>query len=581
MTQLRPALTSPSTSDAGVTRCGRGSLRHAGSLRVLRVAGSAYEMGYQHGVLLRDEIKQGPVPYFRTVVEKLVGEGALGPASKLVWPTLQRTVGRRVAASLPDYVRDTVRGVAEGAGLDPQVFLDGCTMPDAMMWVVARFMQLRAGGPAVAHRLELELEMGCTSAIAWGGATSDGAMLHARNFDYHGVGCWPATQTVLFHEPDDAQRYVSVTAAGIALGGITAMNESGLTLTVHQHMFTGKTRLGGMPIGVVGDMVMRDATTLDEARDILAAHRPIGCWTYVMTDGKTNEAMLWEENPERHAEHRFDADDGTLGYANIYLDEALGDTEVDLYGTYWRHNAGRHRRVNELLTEREGDLDPEGMASILGDTGSGECRIKDSLAMVMTVGSVVFRPEDGTVWVGTGEAPTSRGTYEAFSLKTEHHAPELGALRVGALEPEGEREAFERFRRAYLAYVDGSDTVGARAHLREAVALAPDQPLYSSLAGILSITLGDAEAAEAELTAAIELGHEHPERLASFYLWRARARDLLGRRDEARRDYRMALARPADPPVTRAAKRGLRRKYTAWQARRVHADMGLADVVSP
>ncbi|MCB9595171.1 MAG: hypothetical protein H6719_20810 [Sandaracinaceae bacterium] len=556
-------------------RMGRGSLTRVGDIHVLHVAGSSYDMGYQHGVLLAEEIRRGPIPYFRRVVESLMGKGALGPLSGLVWPTLQKTVGRKVAREMPQFAVDTLRGVADGAGLDPQTFLDGCTMPDALMWLVARMMQVRGPGPAVAHRIALEL--GCTSAVAWGDATKDGALLHARNFDYHGVGCWPSTKTVIFHDPDEGQRYVSVAAAGVPLGGITAMNESGLSLTVHQHMFTDRTRLGGIPIGLVGDMVMREAKDLDDAQRILDEHTPIGCWTYVVTDGNTREVLCYEENPERAVAHRYGAGEQTFGYANIYLDEALGETEVDLYGSYWRHNEGRHRRANELLGQKAGALDPQGMAEILGDTGAGDCRVRDSIAMVMTVGSVVFRPEDGTLWVGTGEAPTSHGTFVPFSLAQMGHAPERGELRV---EAEG-AEAFERFRRTYVAYVDKDDLAEARAHAAEASALAPDQPLYASLRGLLAIEAGDAAEAQAAFDQAIALGHVDPERLAAFHLWRGRARDLAGDRDGALRDYRWCLGHYADAPVHRAAKKGLRKPFTRKRAAKIHVDVGMIDVVEP
>ncbi len=572
---MTAAMTMANPLPRPIRRMGRGSLTQVGDVFVLTVGGSFYDMGYQHGVLLADEIRKGPIPYFRRVVENLMGKGSLGPLGGVVWPALQRTVGRRVAREMPRFAEETLRGLAAGAGLDAQTVLDGCTMPDALMWCAARMMQLKGNGPAVAHRIGLEL--GCTSAVAWGGATKDGALLHARNFDYHGVSCWPSTKTVIFHEPDEGQRYVSVAAAGVALGGITAMNEAGLSLTVHQHMFTDRTRLGGVPIGLVGDIVMREARDLDDAKRILDEHTPIGCWTYVVTDGHAKEVLCYEENPERKVARRYGAGEDTFGYANIYLDEQLGETEVNLYGSYWRHNEGRHRRANELLEARSGELDPQGMAEILGDTGASDCRVRDSIAMVMTVGSVVFRPEDGTVWVGTGEAPTSHGTFQPFSLARQGHAPERGELRVEAAgEP-----AFERFRRTYVAYVDHDDLPEARAHVEEACRLAPDQPLYHAVRGLFAVQANDPAEAEAAFDRAIALGHPDPERLAAFHLWRGRARDLAGRREDALRDYRWALGHYADAPVHRAAKRGLRRAFTAKQAARIHVDVGLADVVLP
>ena len=49
---------------------------------------------------------------------------------------------------------------------------------------------------------------------------------------------------------------------------------------------------------------------------------------------------------------------------------------------------------NELLKAGVGSHDGQSMARILADTGTGGCRISGSISMLMTVGSVVFRPED-------------------------------------------------------------------------------------------------------------------------------------------------------------------------------------------
>ncbi|MGE3633197.1 MAG: C45 family autoproteolytic acyltransferase/hydrolase [Sandaracinaceae bacterium] len=575
----RPTLSNALPRGGALRTIGRGSLDRIGVIHVLRVAGSDYDMGYQHGVLLAEEIRRGPIPYYRRMLDKLLGKGALGAISPIVLGGLQATIGRRVSRRIPPFALDVLHGVADGAGIERSVFLEGCTMPDSMMWVVSRLMQLKGDGPAVAHRIALEL--GCTSAVAWGGATKDGELLHARNFDYHGVSCWPSTKTVIFHEPDEGHRYVSVAAAGVALGGITAMNDQGLSLTVHQHMFTDRVRLGGVPIGIVGDLVMREASSLDEAEAILRAHTPIGCWTYVVTDARAREVLCFEESPDRQAARRVRVDEETFGYANIYLDETLGRTEVDLYGSYWRHNAGRHRAVRERLSERHGSLDPQGMAEILGDTGHSDCRVRDSIAMVMTVASVVFRPIDGTVWVGTGEAPTSHGTFVPFRIASAGYEPTLDFLEVGAETPQSERAAFERFRRTYVSYVDDGSLDRALEEIGHACDLAPGQPLYHALRGLLSLNAVRADDAEDALDRAIALGHPDPERVASFHLWRGRARDVQGRREDAVTDYRAALGRKSDPPVRRAAIRSLRRPYRAADAARVHVDVGLADVVQP
>lgn len=551
-----------------------------GGLHVLKLVGTPREMGRQHGRMLRDEVRRGPIPYYRTYLETLMGRSGIGALSPLLWPLLQKTIGRRVAEGFPEYALESVRGLAEGAEMPLDALMEGCSLPDALMWVAARLMGVRRIGPAVAHRLALGL--GCTSAIAWGDATVDGKLLHARNLDYHGVGVWPDTAGVFFHEPDEGLRYVSVAAAGVVMGGVTAMNEAGLTLTVHQHMFTDQTRLGGMPIGCVGDQVMREARNLDDAERILRAQTPIGCWTYLVADGNTREVLCFEESPNRKATVKRDGEGDRFAYANIYLDEALGATEKALYGSYWRHNLGRHRQAWRRLNEgNEGGFDAAAMAGILADPGeTPECRIATAISMVMTVASVVFRPEDGRLWVADGSTPTSQRDFLCFDLRGAQHLPDETVVPAGR-EDEARAEAYAAYRRAYLAYVDDSNVEAARTEMKAACEGAPEQPLFHALRGLIALQAGDADAAFGAMSRALELGHPHPERVASFHLWRARAADRLGRRDDARRDYRQALGRPADAPVHRAATRGLRQPFLRRDAERFQIDLTFADVVNP
>ncbi len=574
---------SPKTSEV-LRRHGRGSLHRIGGLRVLEVAGSFAEMGEQHGALLAEEVKRGPIPYYRSMVERLFGK-SMGPLSPYVAAGIQRLVGGQVRKQFPAFALETIRGIAKGAGIDEEEFTRGCTMPDALLWSAARLAELRGPGPAVAHRLELGL--GCTSAIAWGDATSDGKLYHARNLDYYGVENWVDNAALIFHAPQKGFKYVSVSAAGVGLGGITAMNEAGLTITVHQHMFTDKTRLGGMPIGVVGDIVMREASTLEEAQEILGRTRPIGCWTYLVTCGKTKRVLVWEENPDRqvgviHGGQSSSPAASTYGYANIYIDPELGATEVSLYGSYWRHNKGRHVRANGLLKRDAGSHTARSLARILGDQGSdARCRVRDSIAMVMTVGSVVFCPEDGVVWVGDGKAPTSRGEFVPFSLKTGTRSVTHASFDTTDAADAPSDEAFEHYRRAYVAYVDRSDAKAALGHASVAAELAPAQAVYHQLAGLLAVELGQADAAVRSFGTVISLGHIDEERVSAAHLWRARAHDLTGARALALTDYRHALGLRADTPVHRAAKKGLEKPYSMRKAKQIHVEMSLADVVMP
>jgi len=546
-------------------------------LNMLKVEGDDYEMGYQHGQMLAAEIPEGPLPYYASYTTKILGD-TLGPLTTVLAPLLKATIGRQVERKLSPSVRRTLEGMAEGAGMPVRAVLDGATLPDALLWLASRLMQVKNEGPAMHHRLALGL--GCTSALAWGGATKDGMLLHGRNLDYHGVESWPKHPAVIFHAPTGAMRYVSVASAGVPVGGFTSMNEAGLTLTVHQHMFTASARLGGEPIGAVGELVMRHARNLDDAERILGEHTPIGCWTYVIADGNRREVLIWEENPVRKVARRVSSSEEMCNYTNIYLDPELGATEDNLYGAYWRHNQARYQRARALLEQGRGAHDAKSIAAILGDEGDSDCRLSKSIAMLMTVASVVFRPEDGALWVATGTAPTSKNAYVPFSLKHERHAPELGEVpSQDGSAPSA--QAFRAYRDAYIANMDEDDLPKARRLLSEATRLAPEQPLYHFVSGHLALAQDDVRFAADCFQRALSLGHEHEERLASFHLWRGRALDQLGQRQEARRHYLHALGHRADPPVTRAARRSLHRPYAPKPGRAKKVEFSFGEVMAP
>jgi hypothetical protein len=548
--------------------------KYAG-FHVLRVHGDDYEMGYQHGSLLKHALPSGPVPYFDRYVERMLAAG-LGPrAGAAGGAVLRGTVGRRISAGFPDHARRAIEGLADGAGLDRKKLLGALTMPETYLWVLNAVRALARPGlaprPEIAWPLPL---MGCTSAVAWGSATRHGRLLHGRNFDYQGVGAWDTQQAIVFHRPRDGQPFVSVSAAGVLLGGVTAMNSSGLSLVVHQHMASDALRLGGVPIGVTGDRVMRHAKNLEDARRILASDRHNGCWTYVVASAKEKAVLCFEVSPRRNAHRVFD--EGTFGYANVYLDEELGRTEHHIYPSHWRNNLARLSRSRELLAKHRGSIDENVIASILGDPGSGACRFEDAISQIMTVASVVFDPERALVWAATGRAPVSNREYVAFDLQREGPRPDLSPLTGGKLANGAAVEAYDAYRDGYEAYFERADLGSARAHLRRAGELQPSVALYPFVLALLSLLDGDPSAAESELDRALAIGHDVPERRATFHLWRARARDLRGRRDPALADYRAATA--GGRAVKKAAHDGLAR---AWKSRRFGVEFALADVPLP
>ncbi len=145
-----------------VARCGDGFLEEIDGYPVLHVKGSPYEMGYQHGALLKADIR-ALVRYLLDVKAKefadqlqfkIVGIG-IKPDPKAIIAMIARTQKPYV----PERYYEEMQGVADGSGLP----LDEI--------VACNFI------PELFH---------CSGFALSGSATKDGTLYHGRVLDY---GC--------------------------------------------------------------------------------------------------------------------------------------------------------------------------------------------------------------------------------------------------------------------------------------------------------------------------------------------------------------------------------------------------------
>ncbi|MBW2258150.1 MAG: hypothetical protein JRI25_26605 [Deltaproteobacteria bacterium] len=540
-------------------------------IHVLRLSGDDYEIGHQHGTQLREAVHRGPLPVFATSLEHLIDGSGFGLLAKPVTRLLQASVGRRIAAGIPAFAEQTLRGLADGARLPFRTVLHAATFPETLLWLFRHLSRVRR--VPLAPRLGMPT-LGCSSAAAWGAATQSGGLLHGRNFDYMGVGSWDLEQAVFFIDPASGQPYASIAAAGIPLGGVTSMNQAGLTLAVHQHFSCTDTALGGTPTGIVGDQVMRYAANLDDARRILDDHTPIGCFSYLIGSGPERALLCYEVTPARRA--AWIVEDDTFAYTNAYLDRELAAREVYVYPSHWRGTAKRYHHLQALLKAHHGSIEADTVASLLGDRVDPRCRISWAVGALHTVTSVVFAPEEGLFYVGLGPSPTSNQPYLAFDMARRDRRTDLPNLEGGVPSDADERAGVQAYRDAFVAWNRHNGKAAAREAIERACTLQPHEPLYQFIAGLVALDADDPAAAVRSLDRALDLGHPDAERVAAFHLWRARAKDRLGLRSGAREDYRLAIE--GDQVVARAARRGVKRR---WRAKGVSVDFVYADVMFP
>ncbi len=193
-----------------------GSLRQIGSQQVLRLWGSHYEMGYAHGYLMADKIRDivdsYVVGYLAT--GNTVAEKAADYKSRLPLIPLHHTFYSES--------QDEINGMVAGMAASGKSLF----VPSLNRNIDERDIK--------AFNLFVELYFGCSSFGVWGDATANGETIIARNYDFFvdPQGNILKDQILITYEPTGKPKFVSFAWPGW-IGVVTGMNEYGITVMVN------------------------------------------------------------------------------------------------------------------------------------------------------------------------------------------------------------------------------------------------------------------------------------------------------------------------------------------------------------
>ncbi|HXE55011.1 MAG TPA: C45 family peptidase, partial [Tepidisphaeraceae bacterium] len=234
---------------------GQGRLEMIDGTRVLFLKGSPAGMGHQQGVLLSKQLHD-------VCNRILYGVGVMSSFDTGRWffgevesaeARLEPYMDKRYLAEMD--------AMADAAGMDHQ---------EARL---ANFF------PELFH---------CTGFSLFGKATSDGHMYHGRVLDYlRGVGL-EQNAVVMIYQPDYGNAWVNCGYAGF-IGSVTAMNEKGIS--IGEMGGNGYGNWDGKPMAELVREVMEKANTLDEAVQIIRDSPRTCQYYYVISDGKTKQAV--------------------------------------------------------------------------------------------------------------------------------------------------------------------------------------------------------------------------------------------------------------------------------------------------
>jgi hypothetical protein len=351
----------------------------------IRVAGTPFEMGLQHGELLRHEI--------RSLLDAVYHHVLYGQPGIIGWGMRRavRTVTAMLETQIPTRYRTEMEGIARGADLSyHDVLLISC-FDD----VLANLRLLGA----------LFGRLGC-SAFALTPERTGGDLLAGRNLDYFvpsaaGDDVWAATQymkesvAVIEHHPAEGNAFVSVGWPGFT-GGVTAMSARGM-VTSALTVLTLRDRPFATPSSILFRRIVEETSTLHDALSLLRRSRRSQGNNLLLASGGEGQAAVVEFTPSRLVVRR--PQDGWIATTNHFNHPAMVGHHA---GSVFQSTTERLARLGELCAA---DLDagerPESLTRFLLDvqrlnTDSTEyCTVWNPC----TIYSTVFAPAEGRLWV--------------------------------------------------------------------------------------------------------------------------------------------------------------------------------------
>ncbi|MGY3697629.1 hypothetical protein ACVIGA_007709 [Bradyrhizobium sp. USDA 3240] len=504
-----------------VARCGAGTLSRVGRLNVLTLEGDPFEVGLQHGTLLKTEIARGCAPVFG-------GDRAFADILSAL-PAGQDGLVRRVldglykqlAAGLDNNFKAELEGVARGADLPLDVVMRATCRSEILQVLAA----LEAAEPSGE----------CTSLVVHGSRSEGGRLLHGKNQDYDGAGLWDAVPTVSVVRMPGALPHVRVGTAGL-LKASFGINAAGIAVGGHI-LFSRHAAPAGIGFTALEHALLRTADSVSAAGDLLRSSPRWGAFAFVVSDGGRDDAAVFECDGEGVFARA--ATKGLLGCANHFM--AAPDCswrDLTLAGNEARNSLARFRRLQDAAVPSQ--WTPARVADVLADRFDPCCgghrSLGQTVASALTVMSAIADPVAQRIWVSAASVPTGDGPYIGFDLEDAFRGGEI-RTRAPITPSPGDVGGWDALvaalaaRRA-LDEQPADESNRAQRALELAIDVDPKDSGLRRLYARLLLRKGRFTAALEALLMPQETLQSHGERAEAAYL-SAIAHDCLGRRGEA------------------------------------------------
>lgn len=368
--------------------------------------GTPYEMGYQHGTLLKAELAVGMEavhdhPLLSLMFDVSTKEGLIEVAKENSYPEIvEECQGMVDAASDVGVTMDICIGVAAG---------------DLLAEAVAE------GIPDIE-----DIEPGCLQVVATDQASADGKLYHARLMDWTLVEYAIENPTIFVRQPNDGIGHIHISYPGV-IAPYQGMNAEGIVVASNQAYIRDNTvhdRTGESHVQMLA-RILAQAKSVDEAREMVTSANHMTLETLGVSDAEADEGEFYEMAPAAVGVRSMT--DGLVYATNHFVSP---ETEMLDEDPVRDHSAIRWERLEELLEPTSpntlyGSLDPETLVTVLRDrinprTGEeSPVNTFDDGKSIATDGALyalVFDPAELRFWFAAGAIPVPQQTFYGFSL---------------------------------------------------------------------------------------------------------------------------------------------------------------------
>lgn len=391
-----------------------------GIIRVVWLQGTPYDLGYQHGQFLHDEIASLGTDVLGAL--RFAGRGlALG-----------RLAARR---SYPDVVEEC-RGLTD-ATQDIGMTMDAClvlaygdvfqevfgnTLPNVLFWD------------------------GCSQWVATGNATVDGRLYHGSTLDNSNepVDYILNNPVVFIRQPTDGLPHIFITYPGVVWPN-WGLNVAGISVgldSLHPRSTDELPLHGSSEVQIMGQ-VLRTATSFAEARQVMESEVSGRANLVMVTDGKSKEAGVFEIIGNSQGVRELQDNDVLYVTNHSVLEDLFERQRMPVSES----SLTRFQRFAQLMEpdgihSLYGQIDPAAMAKIGRDRTHpitlepSPFEVFDDDASPGGNGSLrqgIYDPERLLFWVAGGPTPVPENPFVCFSLGELLNFPDATPCETPAL----------------------------------------------------------------------------------------------------------------------------------------------------